>query len=114
LYDKILNSPLNLSHKSLSVNAKDLLSKILEKKQGDRIKPENIKKHPFFAAMNFEGLLRKEVPAPFRPKVASSTDVKYFDSYYTGMDPIKDESTHPSGTINKSGKGILRIKMNKK
>ena len=69
LYEKILNEPLDLTHENLSKAAKDLLSRMLEKDLAKRIKPEDVKKHGFFATINFDDLLKKEVKAPYIPKI---------------------------------------------
>ena len=71
LFDKILTEQLPLSHPNLSADAKDLLRKMLRKRPEDRIKPADVKKHPFFATMNFDKLLAKEIPPPFKPELVS-------------------------------------------
>jgi serine/threonine protein kinase len=68
--------PLNLTHPNLSDSAKDLIKKMLTKKVSDRIKPEAIKAHPFFAPIDFKKLLMKNVEAPFKPKIVIK---KYYD-----------------------------------
>ena len=35
--------------------------------------------HAFFEGTNFEALLRKEVQAPFKPKVVGPKDIRNFD-----------------------------------
>ena len=67
LFDKIVREPLDLSHKNLSANAKDLLSKMLMKRTQSRIKLPEIKKHPFFAGIDLNRLFMKAIPPPFKP-----------------------------------------------
>ena len=67
LFKKILSEPLCTDDLNFSDNANDLLQKMLKKRVKDRIKPENIKKHPFFATINFDKLLAKEITPPFKP-----------------------------------------------
>lgn len=69
LFKKILSSPLVLDHPNLSIASKDLLEKMLRKRISERIKPEEIKKHSFFAAIDFNKLLIKEIPPPFKPEL---------------------------------------------
>ncbi len=71
LFDKILGQPLPLSNAHLSADAKDLLGKMLRKHPEDRIKPDDIRKHPFFATIDFERLLMKEAVPPFKPDLVS-------------------------------------------
>jgi serum/glucocorticoid-regulated kinase 2 len=66
LFKRILTEPLPINER-LSATAIDLLKKMLVKRIKDRIKPANIKKHPFFASINFEKLLAKNVEPPFVP-----------------------------------------------
>ncbi len=70
LYKKIIfNDPdLNKFVKlSVSNEAKDLILKLLDKNQKNRIKIPEIKAHPFFNGFSFEKLLNYELEAPFKP-----------------------------------------------
>ena len=69
LFEKIVKNPLDLSHLNLSVNAKDLLGKMLVKKIQDRIKTPDIKKHPFFTGTDFHKIYMKLVKPPFKPEI---------------------------------------------
>jgi len=69
LFDKIMHDPIPLSHPNLSADAKDLLKKMMQKKIEDRIKPADIRKHPFFAPINFEKLLMRQIDPPFKPEL---------------------------------------------
>ena len=40
---------------------------------------EHVKKHSFFASINWEKLERREVTPDFRPQVSSPTDVRNFE-----------------------------------
>eukprot|EP00949_MAST-11_sp_MAST-11-sp1_P003933 g3933.t1 len=40
---------------------------------------DDVKRHPFFATMNFDKLRKKEVPSPWRPNLNSKDDAHYFD-----------------------------------
>lgn len=67
LFKRIIAEPLCVDDERLSPNAKDLLRKMLVKRIEHRIKPCDIKKHPFFSSVNFDKLLAKEVTPPFKP-----------------------------------------------
>ena len=71
----------------VSKDAKDVITKLLEKNVEDRLCShfgiEEIKKHPFFKSIDFDAILRKEVEAPFIPRINSSTDVQNFDEIFT-------------------------------
>ncbi len=54
---------------SLSNEVKDLIFKLLDKNQKNRIKIPEIKAHPFFYGFNFEKLLNYELEAPFKPNL---------------------------------------------
>ena len=60
----ILNEPLSFVNLPVSTAAQDLLQQMLVKDVTARIKPENIKKHPFFAGLDFNKLLMRELPTP--------------------------------------------------
>ena len=57
----------------LSVDATDIIQKLLEKDPHKRLGSKNgieeIKNHPFFKSINFDLILRKEVSAPFIPEM---------------------------------------------
>ncbi len=44
---------------------------MLEKDPTKRISPEVVKRYPFFAPIDFDKLSRKELSAPYKPKVVS-------------------------------------------
>lgn len=66
-----------------------MFSQLLERDPEDRLgcneyrDGEDIKNHPFFASINFDKLLRKEITPTFIPKISSMTDVSYFDPAFT-------------------------------
>lgn len=48
---------------------------------------DEIKKHPFFATIDWDKLLRKEIQPPFKPAVSRADDAFYFDSEFTSKSP---------------------------
>lgn len=88
LYEKILKLPVDLTHENLSPASKDLLRKMLEKNVADRITVDKIKKHPFFAGIDWSKLLMKTGKAPYIPHITSETDTSHFDPEFTREDPM--------------------------
>lgn len=48
---------------------------------------DEIKKHVFFATIDWDALLRKEIKPPFKPAVSQEDDAFYFDSEFTCKTP---------------------------
>lgn len=68
--------------------AKDLISKFLTVEPKNRIGYgskgiENIKKHPYFANIDWEKLEERKLKPPFVPQIQNDTDVMYFDKAFT-------------------------------
>ena len=49
---------------------------------------EGIKSHPFFASLDWNAVLRKEVNVPFIPHVDGPLDYKYFDRMIPGVGAV--------------------------
>ena len=91
MYEMIKTGPLKFPKKvQLSEDAKDLIRKLLDRKVQTRLGSqsgiEEIKKHPFFATIDFNMILQKKYPAPFIPNLNDQTDVQYFDEEFTSED----------------------------
>lgn len=52
-----------------------------------RILVQEIKKHPFFASIDFNRLLNKELSPPFKPAVTTIDSTLYFDPEFTKRTP---------------------------
>ena len=88
MYDLITNAELRFPKRiTLSDNAKDLITKLLIKKQDKRLGVnkgfEEIKAHPFFQGFDFDALLAKKLEAPFIPVLTGTLDVGNFDEEFT-------------------------------
>lgn len=69
-----------------SPEAKDLIKKLLKKDADKRLGSQNeddIKNHPWFAKLNFEKILNKQMVPEFIPIVSSEIDVTNFDDQFT-------------------------------
>lgn len=78
----------------LSVEVRDFISKLLIKDPkkrlgGSKVDATDIKSHPFFRRIDWEKLVRKEIPAPFRPPKDYETDTSNFSEEFTRL-PIAE------------------------
>ncbi|OWR44354.1 ribosomal protein S6 kinase 2 beta [Danaus plexippus] len=85
---------------NLSEEAQSLLRALFKRNPHNRLGAgpngiEDIKNHEFFASIEWEALLRKEVIPPFRPAVSRADDAFYFDSEFTCRTP-KDSPGVPA------------------
>ena len=73
----------------VSDDAKNLISKLLEKDPGTRLGRkglDEIKKHPFFSGINMEDLKKKKIKANFKPTIDKDDLTKNFDEEYLTME----------------------------
>ena len=93
MYELITHAELKFPKRiQLSDSSKDLLRKLLIKKQNNRLGAQNgfeeIKTHPFFEGFDFDALLQKKLPAPFKPTLNGTLDVGNFDEEFTSEDVV--------------------------
>ncbi|KAI9315794.1 kinase-like domain-containing protein [Zopfochytrium polystomum] len=55
---------------------------------GGRLDAEEVRRHPYFAGVDWEAFMRKAVPPPWKPVIKSATDVSNFDAEFTKEKPI--------------------------
>ncbi|KNC80538.1 AGC/RSK/RSKP70 protein kinase [Sphaeroforma arctica JP610] len=77
----------------LSDNAKDLLRKLLRRNTNNRLGSgpsdvEEIKAHPFFAGVDWNAMLRRELEPPIKPSLRDQEDVSYFDTRFTSQPAV--------------------------
>lgn len=83
VYAGILNRTIDYNKAGMTPEAQDLLSKLLDKNPRSRLQdPSKIKRHPFFAGINWEHVLQKKLKPPFVPDL-SNNDTKYFSKEFT-------------------------------
>lgn len=87
-FRNILHSKLSLSEEleESDPHACDLIRQLLAKNVVDRLGCRRdgvaeIFAHPWFASVDFNALLRRELPAPWLPQLAADDDARYFESY---------------------------------
>jgi len=102
MYTKILSSDLEIPD-FISSDAADLLTKLLDRDPETRLQdPAEIKAHPFFAPIDFDLLLEKQITPPFIPATKSAECTGNIDSSFLA-EPVsihdEDESSgEPEGT----------------
>lgn len=105
--DQILKAKLGMPD-NLSREAQSLLRALFKRVPNNRLGAgpngiEDIKKHEFFATIDWKNLLTKTVRPPFIPAV-SRDDAYYFDSEYT----CKSPRDSPGGPVSASCREIFR------
>ena len=96
MYELITRAELKFPKKiPLSDNSKDLLKKLLVKKQNHRLGAKNgfdeIRTHSFFSNFDFQALLTKKLTPPYKPVLKNSLDVGNFDDEFTSEDVVTSE-----------------------
>ncbi|KAJ3091006.1 AGC protein kinase Gad8, partial [Quaeritorhiza haematococci] len=110
MYKKILTEELKCPDE-LSTQAKDLLKGLLNRDPNNRLGAkghEEIKRHPFFADINWTKLMARKYQPPFRPNVSSATDTSNFDEEFTSEIPMDSVSadSHLSETVQQQFAGF--------
>eukprot|EP00914_Ancora_sagittata_P001094 GHVO01002859.1.p1 GENE.GHVO01002859.1~~GHVO01002859.1.p1 ORF type:complete len:544 (-),score=56.88 GHVO01002859.1:366-1997(-) len=88
LFQVILDKPIRIP-RSLSVKAGSVLKGFLNKMPQERLgcHPEtgfaDIQSHPFFRTIDWELLLGRQIPPPYKPPVRCETDLEHFDPTFT-------------------------------
>jgi serine/threonine protein kinase len=83
----IINDPLKFPD-SMSREAHDLIERLLDKNPQRRLGSgqddvDEIKRHVFFAPIDWEALLQKQIEAPWKPTLTSDADISHFDREFT-------------------------------
>ena len=83
--ENILHKPLTFPSKfNLSNHAQSVIRGMLDRTLVSRLGSgaagiDGVKSHPFFGAVDWDALMRREVKPPFRPQVKGDTDIQNFD-----------------------------------
>uniref|UniRef100_A0A8C5WLT4 Serine/threonine-protein kinase N2 n=2 Tax=Leptobrachium leishanense TaxID=445787 RepID=A0A8C5WLT4_9ANUR len=99
VFDSIVNDevryPRFLSTEAISIMRR-LLRRNPERRLGASEKDaEDVKKHPFFRHIDWNGLLAKKVKPPFVPTIKGREDVSNFDEEFTSEAPILTPPREP-------------------
>ncbi|KAF0746927.1 hypothetical protein DYB28_005284 [Aphanomyces astaci] len=89
LFDRVRHAPLTFPN-YVSAPAQSLIAGLLNRNPVERLGNANvseIKSHPFFASIEWDALLRREVAAPFNPceTLAGTDETKNFEAEFTKM-----------------------------
>jgi len=86
MYSKIMKEKLNFP-KKMTEEAKSLITALLERNPSDRLSdPEQIKRHPYFANLDWDRLSRKELEPPYIPPVKDEKSTTMISSEFTSED----------------------------
>lgn len=101
LFKKILNDRLRVP-RFFSNEVTSLIAGLLHRDPAQRLGStgggEEIRQHPFFQDVDFESLRRKEVKAPFIPRVDGLVDTSNFDAEFTTQKCVSiDPRPNPFG-----------------
>ena len=95
MYDRILRAPLAFSPENcFTATARDLLEGLLQKEPEKRLGSgesdgAELRTHAWFAPIDWEKLLARELRPEFRPNVQGATDTSNFDEEFTSQ-PLQD------------------------
>ncbi|XP_046986596.1 ribosomal protein S6 kinase 2 beta isoform X2 [Schistocerca americana] len=98
----------------LSPEAQSLLRALFKRNPVNRLGAgpdgvEEIKAHSFFATINWEKLLKKEIQPPFKPAVSRADDAFYFDKEFTSKTPKDSPGVPPSANAHELFRGFSFI-----
>ena len=84
----------------LSPDVKEFILRLLIKEPRNRLgggplDAEEVKRHKFFNLINWDDLLKRNIPAPFIPRIHSLTDVSNFSEEFTSMPAVDTPSVVP-------------------
>ena len=101
MFSKILTARLRFNP-YFSLQACNLITKLLDRNPLTRLgsgpsDAEEIKSHPFFAGLDWDALLHKKIPPPWKPTLNGDTDTSYFTHKYPSTE--LDDSTPPNVII---------------
>ena len=90
----------------LTGDVKDFILKLLVKDPKKRLgggvtDAVEVKSHRFFSpSINWDDLLRKNIPAPFIPRISTAMDVSNFSEEFTNMPAVDSPSVAPPNVEN--------------
>ncbi|KAI5309918.1 Serine/threonine-protein kinase, partial [Ascosphaera atra] len=94
MYKNIAFGKVRFPRDALSTEGRNFVKGLLNRNPKHRMGATNdaleLMAHPFFDDVDWEALEKKDVPPPFKPKLASEMDTSYFDpEFTTAMDQAK-------------------------
>ncbi|SPQ18312.1 c5c55abb-1447-43e1-a2db-722251b4da56 [Thermothielavioides terrestris] len=87
MYKNIAFGKVRFPRDTLSVEGRNFVKGLLNRNPKHRLgatdDAEELKRHPFFADIDWDALSKKLITPPFKPQLKSDTDVSYFDPEFT-------------------------------
>lgn len=87
MYKNIAFGKVRFPRDTLSQEGRNFVKGLLNRNPKHRLgaidDAEELKRHPFFADVDWVSLSKKVITPPFKPKLKSETDVSYFDPEFT-------------------------------
>ncbi|SPN96815.1 related to protein kinase sck1, cAMP-dependent [Cephalotrichum gorgonifer] len=87
MYKNIAFGKVKFPQRALSQEGKNFVKGLLNRNPRHRLgaidDAEELKRHPFFADIDWDLLAKKLISPPFKPKLKSAEDVAYFDPEFT-------------------------------
>ncbi|XP_032886711.1 ribosomal protein S6 kinase alpha-6 [Amblyraja radiata] len=101
----------------LSTEAQGLLRTLFKRNPGNRLGAgpdgvEEIKRHPFFATIDWNKLVRKEIHPPFKPASGKPEDTFCFDPEFTAKTPKDSPGIPPSANAHQLFRGFSFVATN--
>lgn len=100
IYKNILRGNLRFPSHLRDPQARDIIKKLLTPNPSQRLGclkggTQDVKRHKWFAPIDWDALLRKDVPPPIKPALRSKTDTSCFDDIAadTRVTPFHDDET---------------------
>ncbi|XP_015680870.1 ribosomal protein S6 kinase alpha-3 isoform X1 [Protobothrops mucrosquamatus] len=95
----------------LSAEAQSLLRMLFKRNPANRLGAgpdgvEEIKRHPFFTAIDWNKLYRREINPPFKPATGRPEDTFYFDPEFTAKTPKDSPGIPPSANAHQLFRGF--------
>uniref|UniRef100_A0A672ZQ21 Ribosomal protein S6 kinase n=1 Tax=Sphaeramia orbicularis TaxID=375764 RepID=A0A672ZQ21_9TELE len=99
----------------LSPEVQSLLRALFKRNPANRLGPEGIeeiKRHRFFASIDWNKLYKKEVRPPFKPSVGRPEDTFHFDPEFTSRTPTDSPGIPPSANTHQLFRGFSFVATN--
>ncbi|XP_076141151.1 ribosomal protein S6 kinase alpha-2 isoform X2 [Alosa pseudoharengus] len=99
----------------LSPEVQSLIRALFKRNPTNRLGPdgvEEIKRHPFFATIDWNKLYRREIKPPFKPAVGRPEDTFHFDPEFTSRTPTDSPGVPASANAHQLFRGFSFIATN--
>ncbi|KAJ3224500.1 Serine/threonine kinase [Clydaea vesicula] len=88
ILDDSIEYPPNLPRETFAILNQLLNRNPARRLGGGKMDAEEVKKHPYFNGVDWNAILSKQIPPPWKPTIKSPTDVSNFDSEFTKEKPV--------------------------